>query len=41
MPFHSYDYERLSKAASRLAEQMRGGDFEKKYFAVLAGCPKE
>ncbi len=34
-------FAKTSKAASRLAEQMRGGDFEKKYFAVLAGCPKE
>ena len=33
-------FAKTSKAASRLAEQMRGGDFEKKYFAVLAGCPK-
>ena len=32
-------FAKTSKAASRLAEQMRGGDFEKKYFAVLAGVP--
>ena len=34
-------FAKTSKAASRLAEQMRGGDFEKKYFAVLVGVPKE
>ena len=34
-------FANTSKAASRLAEQMRGGDFEKKYFAVLVGVPKE
>ena len=34
-------FAKTSKAASRLAEQMRGGDFEKKYFAVLVGAPKE
>ena len=32
---------KTSKAASRLAEQMRNGDFEKKYLAVLVGTPKE
>ena len=34
-------FAKTSKAASRLSEQMRGGDFEKKYFAVLVGAPKE
>ena len=34
-------FAKTSKAASRLAEQMRGGDFEKKYFTVLVGTPKE
>ena len=30
-----------SKAAARLSEQMKTGDFEKKYSAVLVGSPKE
>lgn len=34
-------FAKTSKAASRLSEQMRGGDFEKKYFTVLVGTPKE
>lgn len=34
-------FAKTSKAASRLAEQMRGGDFEKKYLAVLVGTPRE
>ena len=34
-------FAKTSKAASRLAEQMRSGDFEKKYLAVLAAVPKE
>ena len=34
-------YAKSSKAASRLSEQMREGDFEKKYMAVLAGVPNE
>lgn len=34
-------FAKTSKAAARLAEQMRGGDFEKKYLTVLAGAPKE
>ena len=34
-------FAKTSKAASRLAEQMRGGDFEKKSLAVLVGVPKE
>lgn len=34
-------FAKTSKAASRLAEQMRSGDFEKKYLAVLVGSPAE
>lgn len=34
-------FAKTSKAAARLAEQMRSGDFEKKYLAVLVGTPKE
>ncbi len=34
-------FAKSSKAASRLSEQMREGDFEKRYFAVLVGTPKE
>lgn len=34
-------FAKTSKAAARLAEQMRGGDFEKKYLTVLVGAPKE
>lgn len=34
-------FAKTSKGASRLAEQMRGGDFEKKYLTVLVGAPKE
>ena len=34
-------YAKSSKAASRLSEQMRSGDFEKKYFTVLVGSPRE
>ena len=34
-------FAKTSKAASRLAEQMRGGDFEKHYLAVLVGAPEE
>lgn len=34
-------YAKSTKAASRLGEQMREGDFEKKYLAVLAGIPKQ
>ena len=34
-------FAKTSKAASRLAEQMRGGDFEKQYLTVLAGVPAE
>ncbi len=34
-------FAKSSKAASRLSEQLRDGDFEKRYFAVLSGIPKE
>ena len=34
-------FAKSSKAAARLSEQLREGDFEKRYFAVLAGIPKE
>ncbi|MBQ8725905.1 MAG: RluA family pseudouridine synthase [Clostridia bacterium] len=34
-------YAKSSKAASRLSEQMKTGDFEKKYSTVLVGSPKE
>ena len=34
-------FAKSSKAASRLSEQMRDGDFEKRYYAVLMGTPKE
>lgn len=34
-------FAKSSKAASRLSEQMRDGDFEKRYYAVLCGVPKE
>lgn len=34
-------YAKSSKAASRLSEQMRSGDFEKKYLTVVCGTPKE
>jgi 23S rRNA pseudouridine1911/1915/1917 synthase len=34
-------FAKSSKAASRLSEQLRNGDFEKRYFAVLMGVPKE
>lgn len=32
-------FAKTSKAAARLDEQMRGGGFEKKYYAVLCGVP--
>lgn len=32
-------FARTSKAAGRLCEQMKTGDFEKKYLAVLVGAP--
>ncbi|MCL2751215.1 MAG: RluA family pseudouridine synthase [Firmicutes bacterium] len=34
-------FARTSKAASRLGAQIKDGDFEKKYFAVVSGMPKE
>ncbi len=34
-------FAKSSKAASRLSEQMKDGDFEKRYYAVLCGKPKE
>ncbi len=34
-------YAKSSKAAARLSEQMKTGDFEKKYYAVLVGTPRE
>ncbi len=34
-------FAKTSKAAARLSQQMKDGDFEKKYLAVLVGCPKE
>lgn len=34
-------FAKSSKAAARLSEQMQNGDFEKKYYAVLVGTPKE
>lgn len=32
-------FARTSKAAARLSEQIREGEFEKKYLAVTVGCP--
>ncbi len=34
-------FAKSSKAAARLSEQMKNGDFEKKYYTVLVGKPKE
>ena len=34
-------FAKTSKAAARLSEQMKTGDFEKKYFAVINGVPHE
>ena len=34
-------FAKSSKAAARLSEQLQNGEFEKRYFAVLAGIPKE
>ena len=34
-------FAKSSKAASRLSEQMRDGDFEKKYMAILTKVPEE
>ncbi len=33
-------FARTSKAASRLSEQIRGDEFEKKYLAVVTGVPR-
>lgn len=33
-------FAKTSKAAARLTEQMRTGDFEKRYLAVLGGAPE-
>lgn len=34
-------FAKTSKAAARLSEQMAGGGFEKKYYAVLCGTPNK
>lgn len=34
-------FAKSSKAAARLSEQIKNGDFEKRYFTVLVGEPKE
>ena len=34
-------FAKSSKAAARLSEQMKNGDFEKRYYAVLVGIPKD
>ncbi len=34
-------FAKSSKAASRLSEQIREGDFEKRYYAITMGVPKE
>ena len=34
-------FAKSSKAAARLTEQMKNGDFEKKYFTILSGSPRE
>ena len=34
-------FAKSSKAASRLSEQLRDGDFEKRYLAVTVGTPRE
>lgn len=34
-------YAKTSKAASRLSEQMKNGEFDKTYFAVVCGRPRE
>ena len=34
-------FAKSSKAAARLSEQIKNGDFEKRYFAVVVGAPKE
>lgn len=34
-------FAKSSKAAARLSEQMKNGDFEKRYYTVLVGVPKD
>jgi len=34
-------FAKTSKAASRLSEQMREGDFDKTYYAVVCGRPRD
>ena len=34
-------FAKTAKAASRLSEQMKNGGFEKRYLAVLCGCPSK
>ncbi|MBP5308944.1 MAG: RluA family pseudouridine synthase [Clostridia bacterium] len=34
-------YAKSSKAAARLSDELKAGEFEKRYFAVLVGSPKE
>lgn len=34
-------FAKSSKAAARLSEQLKDGDFEKRYFATLVGVPRE
>ena len=34
-------FAKTSKAASRLSEQMRNGDFDKTYYAVVCGRPRD
>ncbi len=34
-------FAKTSKAAARLSEQMKSGDFSKRYFAVVRGTPEE
>ncbi len=34
-------FAKTSKAAARLSEQMKSGDFEKRYLTVLCGTPRE
>ena len=34
-------YAKSSKAAARLSDELNAGEFEKRYFAVLVGSPKE
>ena len=34
-------FAKTSKAAARLCDSMRNGEFEKRYFAIVVGTPKE